>query len=165
MWSTYHKWNYLGQRISIYLLNSLPISLSFQSNPSLLKYRSLLNYICKTRELNIKGDASLSKSPPIGGLFTCHKNPSAPSSLSLPLHVLRHLLCFSLKARGVLGVAVWNDNIKNRDELVRIIIDNSVLFQTKKGRKEKNLVNQLEKLSRNLCYRIHNKRIMKLSEE
>ena len=47
-----------------------------------------------------------------------------------------------------LGVAVWNDNIKNRDELVRIIIDNSVLFQTKKGRKEQNLVNQLEKLSR-----------------
>ena len=53
----------------------------------------------------------------------------------------------------------------NRDELVGIIIDNSVLFQTKKGRKEQNLINQLEKLSRNLCYRIHNKRIMKLSEE
>ena len=35
---------------------------------------------------------------------------------------------------------------KNRDELVRIIIDTSVLFQTKKGRKEQNLVNQLEKI-------------------
>ena len=63
-----------------------------------------------------------------------------------------------------LGVAVWNDNIKNRDELVRLIIDNSVLFQTKDGRKEQNLVNQLEKLSRNLCYRIHNKKLVKLNE-
>ena len=27
--------------------------------------------------------------------------------------------------QGIIGVVVWNDNIKNRDELVRLIIENS----------------------------------------
>ena len=40
------------------------------------------------------------KSPLIDGLFTCHKNPSAPCALSRPLTVLRRLMCFSSKARG-----------------------------------------------------------------
>ena len=48
----------------------------------------------------IKGHASLPKSPQIGGLFTCHKNPSAPSALSRPLNVLWPLMRFSSKARG-----------------------------------------------------------------
>ena len=48
----------------------------------------------------LKGHASLPKSPLIGGLFTCHKNPSAPSALSRPLNVLRRLMRFSSKARG-----------------------------------------------------------------
>ena len=39
-------------------------------------------------------------------------------------------------------VAVFTNIIINREVLVRLIIDNSV-FQTKKGRKEQNLVNRL----------------------
>ena len=35
----------------------------------------------------LKGHASLPKSPLIGGLFICPKNPSAPSALSRPLDV------------------------------------------------------------------------------
>ena len=55
----------------------------------------------KDRELNIiKGEASLTINPLIGGLFTCHKNPSAPSALRCPLNVLRRLMRFSSKARG-----------------------------------------------------------------
>ena len=34
-----------------------------------------------------KGTCKSTKSPQIGGLFTCHKNPSAPSALSRPLNV------------------------------------------------------------------------------
>ena len=51
-------------------------------------------------DIYLKGDASIPKNPLIGGLFTCHKNPSAPSALSRPLTVLRCLMRFSPKARG-----------------------------------------------------------------
>ena len=47
-----------------------------------------------------KGRCKSAKNPLIRGLFTCHKNPSAPSALSRPLHILRRLLRFSPKARG-----------------------------------------------------------------
>ena len=49
-----------------------------------------------SRELDIEGDASVIICPLIGGLFTCHKNPSAPSALIRPLNALRRLMrCFS----------------------------------------------------------------------
>ena len=54
----------------------------------------------KQGDIYLKGDASIPKNPLIGGLFTCHKNPSAPSALSRPLTVLRCLMRFSPKARG-----------------------------------------------------------------
>ena len=41
-----------------------------------------LNYFNISGTYILKGHASLPKSPLIGGLFTCPKNPSAPSVLS-----------------------------------------------------------------------------------
>ena len=58
----------------------------------------------------IRGVASLPKSPLIGGLFTCHKNPSAPSALSRPRNVLQRLLRFSPKARGFMHVSPTFEN-------------------------------------------------------
>ena len=50
----------------------------------------------------LKGHASLPKSPLIGGLFTCHKNPSAPSALSRPLNVYG-VWCASLQRPEVVS--------------------------------------------------------------
>ena len=48
----------------------------------------------------IKGDASLTINPLIGGLFTCHKIPSEPSALRRPLNVLQRLMRISSNFRG-----------------------------------------------------------------
>ena len=58
------------------------------------------------RELNIKGVASLTINPLIGSLFSCHKNPSAPSTFRHPLNVLQGLMRFSSKARGSLETGI-----------------------------------------------------------
>ena len=57
---------------------------------------------------------------------------------------------------------VWDDHITSRAELVKLIIDNSVFINARYGRRKQALVHQLESLSRNLCYRIHNKRLISL---
>ena len=50
-------------------------------------FMKLCVFISQTGTYILKGHASLPKSPLTVGLFTCHKNPSAPSALSRPLNV------------------------------------------------------------------------------
>ena len=52
-----------------------------------IDYTYTVNYNIIPGTYILKGHASLPKSPLIGGLFTCPKNPSALSALSRPLNV------------------------------------------------------------------------------
>ena len=57
---------------------------------------------------------------------------------------------------------VWNNHITSRAALVKLIMDNSVFINVRNGRRKHALIHQLESMSRNLCYRIHNKRLISL---
>ena len=57
---------------------------------------------------------------------------------------------------------VWNNHITSRAALVKLIMDNSVFINVRNGWRKHALIHQLESMSRNLCYRIHNKRLISL---
>ena len=65
--------------------------ISLQTLGAITKLSQLCDITLITGTYILKGHASLPKSPLIGGLFTCHKNPSAPSALSRPLGALGFL--------------------------------------------------------------------------
>ena len=63
---------------------------------------------------------------------------------------------------NIMGPMWWEKAITDRSQIARLILDNSSLIGTSTARNVKCTVNQLEVMSRNLCYRLHNKRLTRL---
>ena len=105
---------------------------------------------------------------PLGPEFTwsrIHLVPNSPDTTRCPVYQEERETCVNQMKMLIdksSNPTVWNNHITSRAALVKLIMDNSVFINVRNGRRKHALIHQLESMSRNLCYRIHNKRLISL---